>query len=130
MSLVWPRLKFFSELTRVQSSSTRLHLPVLVYLCSYAGCSYASLPTITYVSLTHWNTFSNFHFPSRGEAFRSFQPLATPCRTLHSIQDIAFPRVVEHRSFPRVFSANRRNEKSVCIIFRTKICKLNRNEFG
>lgn len=45
----WAWLKFFRELTRVQSSSTRLRLPVLVYL--HTGCSFASLPTITYASL-------------------------------------------------------------------------------
>lgn len=69
----WAWLKFFTELTRVQSSSTRLRLPVLVYL--HAGCSFVGLPTITYVSLTLEYIFK-LPFPVSGKPFDRFSLLA------------------------------------------------------
>lgn len=120
MSLVWPRLKFFSELTRVQSSSTRLRLPVPVYLLSLRRMLVRQSPDNN-IRVTHSLEYIfKLPFPVSGRgAFRSFQPLATPCRTLHSIQDIAFPRVVRAQvvSLLVFFQEIVVTRKNACVIF-------------
>ena len=71
----WAWLKFFRVLTRAQSSSARLRLPVLVYL--HAGCSFAGLPTITYVSLMLEYIFK-LPFPVSWKPFDRFSLLQPP----------------------------------------------------